>query len=168
MGLEARGIANRSNPNDVSLTLTNRYERVEYYEMKMKKYVIRIDHNDRVISVMEQILAISKVFITIWAVLILVLAYTLLTQQSVGVHWLLLPSILSLFYARTLPMSYMETDFSTSSGPLYETQYRDYLEGSSEVGLTGILDLLWESISRKDVDPDQVDIDNEVDQKVDK
>jgi len=168
MGLEARGIANGSNPNDVFLALTNEYDRVEYYKVKLREYVVRIDHNDRIIAVMEQFLAVSKACIMMWAILILVLFYSLIVEESIGIHLILLPFLLMILYTKSLPMDYMKSDITASSGPIYETQYRDYLEGSPEAGLRGLLDLSRPSInliSRENRDKEQQDSDKEIDKQ---
>ena len=137
MGLEARGIANGSNPNDVFLTYSNGYTKSQYYKMKMEEYVLRIDQNDRVISVMEQFLAVSKTFIMMWGILILTLIYSLFTSQPVGIHVLLIPFLLALFYSRSLPASYMRSDRSEASGPIYSTEYREQFEEADTVGIWG-------------------------------
>lgn len=124
-GYESRAIHNYTNPEDVILTIESNFLMQEYYNNRLIESVDRLDHNERVIMVMEQFLAFGKVFLYLSIFTITTLVYVILSDSPIPlIRWaglLFLYLLPIVYYMRELPQEYLRADNATTL-PLYDRE----------------------------------------------
>jgi len=128
-GYEARATYAFTNPTDIIEATQQDISKYKYKKKRLEDTVERIEHNNRIIRMMEEFLAIGKAFLSFSTFLVLSLVYLGITGSEISLLvWLVALLIYYsplLAYIRYFPDSAYRADRVINQDPLYD---RDRVE----------------------------------------
>lgn len=109
-GQEFKGIRNQTNPNDISLLIDHNLTEESYLRMKLELLRDRIEENRKTLKVMEDFLAVGKVFTLLTVGGVGILFYNIATGRPISVLVLLVALAFILWVMQKLPSNYTRSD----------------------------------------------------------